>query len=60
MDKISAVTSTGADGVIETVTLLLQAQTDVIATQARATAVQNLPTLAYYTGKDGDAADSFD
>ena len=56
--EIPAVSSAG--GVIETVTRLLQPQTHVIAAQARATAIQNLPSLACYTGEDGDAADSFD
>jgi len=48
-------------GVVETFTRLLKAQTDVIAAQAKAVAVQNLPSLKCYTGEGGDATnDGFD
>lgn len=42
---------------METVTRLLKAQTDVMAAQAKAVAVQNLPNLSCYTGEGGDATD---
>ena len=44
-------------GVLETFTRLLKAQTDVMAAQSKAVAVQNLPSLACYTGEGGDATD---
>ncbi len=40
-----------SDGVMEYVTKLLKVQTDVMAAQAHAVAVQNLPGLPYYTGE---------
>ena len=43
--------------VIESFNRLLKAQTDVMAAQARAVAIQNLPSLACYTGEGGDATD---
>lgn len=54
-------TVSSAEGVVETFTRLLKAQTDVIAAQAKAVAVQNLPSLTRYTGEGGDATnDGFD
>jgi len=54
-------TVSSAEGVVETFTRLLKAQTDVIAAQAKAVAVQNLPSLKCYTGEGGDATnDGFD
>ena len=54
-------TASSAEGVVETFTQLLKAQTDVIAAQAKAVAVQNLPSLTCYTGEGGDATnDGFD
>ena len=50
--RIPAVSS--VDGA--TFTHLLKAQTDVMATQAKAAALQNLPHLPKYTGEDGDTA----
>ena len=55
-------TASSVDGaVLETFTHLLKAQTDVMAAQAKAAALQNLPRLPKYTGEDGDTANgSFD
>ena len=55
-------TASSVDGaVLETFTHLLKAQTDVMAAQAKAAALQNLPCLPKYTGEDGDTANgSFD
>jgi hypothetical protein len=36
---------------------LLQAQTDAMAAQAKAVAVQNLPPLPCYTGENSDVVD---
>jgi hypothetical protein len=46
------VRSSGAD-VMETYAHLLKVQADVVAAQAKAVAVQNLPALSCYTGDDG-------
>ena len=45
--------------VMEVLNKLVQVQTDVMAAQARATAVQNLPSVGCFTG-GGDTADRFD
>ena len=42
---------------METFSLLLKSQTDVLAAQARAVSVQNLPGLSCYTGEGVDATD---
>jgi hypothetical protein len=42
---------------METFAHLLKVQADVMAAQAKAVAVQNLPALSCYTGEDGDATD---
>jgi hypothetical protein len=42
---------------METFTRLLQVQTDAMAAQAKAVAVQSLPSLGCYTGEAGDAVD---
>ncbi len=44
-------------GVMKTFTNLLKVQTDVMAAQAKAAAVHNLPALSCYTGEDGDTVD---
>ena len=46
-----------SDSIMETFTQLLKAQTDVLATQARAVSVQILPGLSCYTGEGVDATD---
>ena len=46
--------------VMQVLNKLVQAQTDVMAAQARAVAVQNLPGIGYFTGEGGDTADRFD
>lgn len=46
--------------VMEVLNKLVQVQTDVMAAQARATAVQNLPSVGCFTGEGGDTADRFD
>lgn len=51
----SSGSSTG--DVMETVTRPLKAQADVMAAQAKAVAVQNLPSLSCYTGEGSDAID---
>ena len=49
------------DTVLETMTKALQAQTEVMAAQARAAVVQQLPPLPFYTGEGRDACeDGFD
>jgi hypothetical protein len=55
--EVASGTSIPADGVLETFTRVLKDQTDVMAAQAKAVAVQNLPSLAYYTGEGGDITD---
>ena len=47
----------GTEGVMETFTQLLKAQTNVMAAQAEAVAIQNLPTLSRYTGEGVDTSD---
>ena len=42
---------------METVVCLLKARAEVMAAQAKATAVQNLPNLSWYTGEGGDTTD---
>ncbi len=55
------VPGSASDGVMEYVTKLLKVQTDVMAAQARAVAVQNLPGLPYFTGEGtGDTGNGFD
>ena len=51
------VPTTTTDPVVQSVTRLLQAQTDAIAAQAKATAVQSLPALPHFTGEGTDVAD---
>ena len=46
-----------SDSIMETFTRLLKAQTDVLAAQACAVSVQNLPGLSCYTGEGDDATD---
>ena len=48
--------STTSD-VADTLAKLLKVQTDVMAAQAKATALHNLPSLARYTGEGTDAVD---
>ena len=49
------------DSVLETMAKALQAQTEVMAAQARAAVVQQLPPLPFYTGEGRDAReDGFD
>ena len=49
------------DPVIQSMTRLLQAQTEIMTTQAKAAALQTLPTLSSFTGEGADVSDdSFD
>lgn len=41
------------ESVMETFTQLLKVQMDAMTAQAKAVAVQNLPSLACYTGESG-------
>ena len=43
--------------IVSTMACLLQAQTNAIAAQAKAVAVQNLPPLPCYTGENSDVVD---
>ena len=52
-----AVSTATTDPVVQSVTRLLQAQTDAITAQAKATAVQSLPALPHYTGEGTDVTD---
>ena len=47
----------GAEGVMETLTRLMRVQSDAMTAQAKAIAVQSLPSLACYTGEGCDASD---
>ena len=47
----------GAEGVMETLTQLMTVQSDAMTAQAKAIAVQSLPSLACYTGEGCDASD---
>ena len=56
-----SVSFSGSPDIMGTVTRLLQAQTEVMAAQAKAVAVQHLPPLPAYTGEGSqDEEDSFD
>ena len=50
-------TSTSSTDVVATMARLLQAQTDAMTAQAKAAAVQNLPSLPCYTGEGTDVVD---
>ena len=54
---IGPLAGTSSTDVVSTMARLLQAQTDAVAAQAKAVAVQNLPPLPCYTGESSDVVD---
>ena len=54
---IGPLASASSTDVVTTMARLLQAQTDAMAAQAKAVAVQNLPSLSCYAGEGSDVVD---